>query len=82
MKLVSSLIAIGAIELVKGEIIIHNNKIEESLKNLGHWASEEVNSKDFGALARSIMTANEKADIENEHANKQLMENILHIAQH
>lgn len=58
MKLVSSLIALGAVELVKGEIIIHNNKIEESINNLGHWAQEEINSKEFGQLARSIMTAN------------------------
>jgi len=80
MKLVSSLIALGALELVKGEIIIHNNKIEESLHNLGHWAAEEVNSKDFGELARSIMTANEEAGVKNIQANHQIMEHILHLA--
>jgi len=68
-------------ELVRGEIIIHNNRIEESLHNLGHWAAEEINSKEFGQLARSVMTANEKAGIENLHANKQIMNDTLHLAQ-
>lgn len=80
MKVLSSLIALGAIELVKGEIIIHNNRIEETLKNFGHWVEEEINSKDFGQLARAIMTSNEKAKIENEHANYQILEQFLHAA--
>lgn len=69
MKLLTSLIALGALELVCGEIIVHNNRIEESIRNLGQWAEEESQSKQFGELARAIMTANEKASIENTHAN-------------
>jgi len=80
MKLLTSLIALGALELVSGEIIIHNNRIEESIRNLGHWAEEEAQSKEFGELARSIMTANEKADIENTQANFHIMEKIIHLA--
>ena len=74
------MIALAALESVSGEIIIHNNQISETLHNLGQWAEEEMNSKDFGELARAVMTANEQASIENLHANKELMDHLIDIA--
>jgi len=73
-------IALAALESVSGEIIIHNNRIEETMDHLGQWAEEEMNSKDFGELARAVMTANEQASIENIHANKELMDHLIDLA--
>ena len=74
------MIALAALESVSGEIIIHNNRVEETMDQLGQWAEEKMNSKDFGELARAVMTANEQASIENIHANKELMDHLIDLA--
>ena len=51
--------------LVSSEIIIHNNKLEDALENMGHWLEEEAGSNQFGKLVRDLLDANQRAKLEN-----------------
>lgn len=75
MKILTAVLALSS-SFASGEIIIHNNRIEDAVENLGHWIVEEVNSKSFGKLARALLTANSEAKVKNLEATTHIFEDL------
>merc|ERR1719263_365776 len=78
MRFVTSLIA--ALGFANAEVIIHDRYIGKQIEKFGGWVEREANSDSFGELARALGTANEKAKIENMHANYRIMAKVQDIA--